>query len=171
MHGRLAIAMAVFLALGCGGSGGGGGAGSGGNAGSGGGAQGGSSAGGSAGDSSGGGGSAGTGTGGAVAPPAGVDGTKSIANATAADQMATCDWFANLAGGYGASSTCPSGVLQAPETQAACLMTFPTCDVTFADFEACVVAVVHGQQACTSTSVRDAQSSDACTSVIPAGCF
>jgi hypothetical protein len=163
MHGRTAIATAalsaaLFLALGCGGSGTGGTAGSGGG-----------TAGGSAGTSGGGAGT--TGAGGAVAPPAGVDGTKALSSATAADATATCDWYAMLVGGYGATSTCGSAALHAPPSQADCLATFPTCDVTFADFEACVVAVVRAQQACSATSVKDAESSDVCASVIPAGCF
>jgi hypothetical protein len=112
-----------------------------------------------------------TGAGGAVAPPAGVDGTKTLANASDTDRTATCDWFAMLAGGYDTMSSCGSAVLSAPPTQGDCLSTFPACDVTFSDFEACVVAVIHAQQACTDTSVRDAESSADCASVIPAGCF
>jgi hypothetical protein len=116
-------------------------------------------------------GSSATGTGGTVAPPSGVDGTKTLADASSSDMTATCDWFAKLVGGYGTTSTCSSSVLDAPPSQADCVAHFPSCDVTFSDFEACTVAVVHAQQACTNTSVSDAESSDVCSAVIPAGCF
>ncbi|HVU49631.1 MAG TPA: hypothetical protein VHL80_03030 [Polyangia bacterium] len=167
MRARLAASVAtLFLVVGCGGGSGGGpgaagssGAGTNGGAGSG--------AAGSAGSA----GASATGTGGHVAPPAGVDGTKTLTDASDADKTATCDWFATLAGGYGTTSACGSAVLNAPEDQARCLETFPACDVTFSDFEACVVAVVHAQTACTDSSVQDAESSADCASVVPAGCF
>jgi hypothetical protein len=159
MHIRLAASLATLcLIVGCGG-GGGGGPGTAGSSGA-----------GTSGGTAGSGGSA-TGAGGAVAPPAGVDGTKSLANASDADRAATCDWYAKLVGGYGATSSCGSSVLNAPSSQAECLNTFPTCDVTFSNFEACVVAVVHAQEACTDTSVMDAESSATCAPVVPAGCF
>jgi hypothetical protein len=155
---RLAISLAtLFFAMSCGGNGGGGTGGSGGGtAGSGGGATGGSAAG---------------GAGVSVAPPAGVDGTKHLSDASSTDMTATCDWFAMLVGGYGTTSACGSAVLNAPQSQVDCLASFPSCDVAFTDFEACVAAVVNGQTACTDTSVADAESSAACASVVPAGCF
>jgi hypothetical protein len=108
---------------------------------------------------------------GAAGQPAGVDGSKSLLDATDADMTATCDWYASLVGGYGAQSTCGSSVLNAPPSQADCLAQFPACDVTFSNFEACVVAVVGAQMDCTGTSVQDAESSVACADVVPAGCF
>jgi hypothetical protein len=84
---------------------------------------------------------------------------------------ATCDWYAGLVGGYAATSTCGSAALHAPADRAECESSFPSCDVTIADFAACVVAVTNAQKACTDTSVRDAESSDVCAAVIPAGCF
>jgi hypothetical protein len=161
MRTRLAISVAtLFLAIGCGGGGGGGS-----------GAAGSSAAGSGAAGTTGGAGASATGTGGTVAPPSGVDGTKTVADASDTDKMTTCDWYAKLVGGYGTPPSCASAVLNAPQDQPDCLATFPACDVTFADFEACVIAIVHGQQACTDTSVRDAESSADCASVVPAGCF
>jgi hypothetical protein len=155
---RLAVATLCLVVVGCGG-GSGGGPGAAGSSGAG-------TSGGAAGSA----GASATGTGGHVAPPAGVDGTKSLADASQADETATCDWFAMLAGGYGTTSSC-DGALNPAQSQTDCLATFPSCDATFTDFEACVVAVVHAQQACTDTSVQDARSSADCASVIPAGCF
>jgi hypothetical protein len=173
MHARFAISVAtLILVVGCGGNGGGGSGAAGTSGGAGSGAAGTGSAGttGGAGTTGTGGGGA-TGTGGAVAPPAGVDGTKTLADASATDKAATCDWFAMLAGGYGTESTCGGAVLHAPASQMECTGSFPACDVTFSDFEACVVAVIRGQQACTDTSIQDAESLAVCASVIPAGCF
>jgi hypothetical protein len=86
--------------------------------------------------------------------------------------MAACDWFASLVGGYGAAATCTSPVLSAPDSQADCVAGFPTCDVTFTDFAACVVAVTDAQkvQPCDATAVQTAATSSTC-GAIPVSCF
>jgi hypothetical protein len=167
---RLAASVAtLYLVIGCGGGSGGGpgaagssGAGSGGSSGG---------AGNGAAGSTGSGGASATGAGGSVAPPTGVDGTKTLAAASDSDKAATCDWFAKLAGGYGTTSPC-AHALNPAQDQADCLTTFPSCDATFADFEACVTAVVHAQEACDPpTAASDARASDACASAVNAGCL
>jgi hypothetical protein len=104
-------------------------------------------------------------------PPSSVDGTKKVADATTADLSAICDWFAGLVGGYGAPRTCSTAILTAPLSQADCVGSFPPCDVTFSDFEACVSVVTQAQATCTGSSVADAHDSDTCAPVTNAGCF
>ena len=104
--------------------------------------------------------------------PAGVDGNKQVVDATDADKAATCDWFAGLVGGYNAQAACTGVVLSAPASQADCVASFPTCDVTFTEFAACVVAVTDAQkvQPCDATAVQTAATSTTCGAV-PASCF
>ncbi|HSZ84291.1 MAG TPA: hypothetical protein VLA14_18525 [Polyangia bacterium] len=114
----------------------------------------------------GGGGSTSTGSG-----PPGVDGSKEVTATTAADKMSVCDWYANLVGGYGAPSSCPLAVLQAPPSQADCTSQFPSCAVTVSDFAACVVAMIDAQNQCTQAAIDAAEASTACATVLPANCF
>jgi hypothetical protein len=104
--------------------------------------------------------------------PAGIDGSKQVVDATDADKTATCDWFASLVGGYGTAPICAGPELSAPASQADCVTQFPSCDVTFSDFAACVIAVTsaQNQQPCDPDAVQTAVASSTC-GAIPVSCF
>ena len=103
--------------------------------------------------------------------PAGVDSSKSVATVTDAEKGSLCDWFVGMVGGYGAPATCASAQLMAPPDKATCMMTFPSCDVTVAQFEDCVQRMVAAQNACTDTAIATAIAAPSCQTVGMAGCF
>jgi hypothetical protein len=103
--------------------------------------------------------------------PVGVDGSKQVTATTPAEKMSVCDWYANLAGGYGTTSPCAMALLQAPPSQAGCTAQFPSCAVTVSDFATCVVAVIDAQKQCTEFAITQAEVSPSCATVISANCF
>jgi hypothetical protein len=146
----MAAAMVTMLAMACSSRGGGGGGGSGGTGGTGG---------------TGGGG----GTGGA---PAGLDRSRTISTLTEAEKGEVCDWFAPMAGGYGAAPTCANWIVAAPPDKATCVGDdFPNCTATVGQFQDCVVAILAAQAVCTQAALTNAQSQPACVAVGLAGCF
>ncbi len=103
--------------------------------------------------------------------PVGVDGSKQVTATTPTEKMSVCDWYANLAGGYGTTSPCAMALLQAPPSQAGCAAQFPSCAVTVSDFATCVVAVIDAQKQCTEFAITQAEVSPSCATVISANCF
>jgi hypothetical protein len=100
-----------------------------------------------------------------------VDSSKQISTVTAAEKTSLCDWFVGMVGGYGSTTTCQDGYIEAPATQAECVSTFPTCAVTVGTFEACVETIVAAQNTCTSQSLSAVQGDPTCQMVGLAGCF
>jgi len=114
---------------------------------------------------------AGCSSGGTTDGDPGVNGSTQISAATAADKMNLCDWFAGMAGGYGATPACAMALITAPPSEAECVSTFPNCAVPVSTFEACIRAIMAAQDTCTAASISAVQSDPSCTTVGQAGCF
>ncbi len=100
-----------------------------------------------------------------------VDGSRQVSSLSTIEKTSMCTWFAGLVGGYGTAPSCSMVVISAPDSQADCLSTFPSCAVTVATFETCVNDLVSAQMTCTAQALNDAELSAACQTVAQAGCF
>jgi len=103
--------------------------------------------------------------------PGGVDRSKQVSSVTDADKAALCDWFAPMAGGYGATHPCAQALITAPPDKATCIAEFPVCAVTVGAFADCVAVIVAAQNTCTDASLAAAVANPACSSSGPGNCF
>jgi hypothetical protein len=105
--------------------------------------------------------------------PAGVDRSRLASAVTEEDKSALCDWFAPMVGGYGATHPCEDAFITAPPDKATCVAEFPPCtgSVTIGQFEDCIVALVAGQNECTTQSLAQVQTRADCQAVAAGGCF
>ena len=125
--------------------------------------------GGGAGGSGGSGGGGGTGGGGGA--PLGLDRNKAISTVTEAEKGALCDWYAPMAGGYGAPPVCATGFIHAPPDRATCIADFPSCTVTIGEFQDCIMAILAAQAMCTQAALTEAQTRPEGVAVGAAACF
>jgi hypothetical protein len=120
----------------------------------------------------GGGGTAGTSGGGSGGgAPLGLDRNKSISTVTEDEKGLLCDWYAPMAGGYGAPRTCTMGFISAPPDKASCIASFPSCAVTIGQFQDCLAAMLAAQMICTQTAIQAAQTRPDCIAVGLGNCF
>ncbi|HKW82554.1 MAG TPA: hypothetical protein VJN68_02275 [Burkholderiaceae bacterium] len=111
------------------------------------------------------------GCGGTSPSSSGVDGSRQVSSLSTSEKTSMCTWFAGLVGGYGTMPSCSMAVISAPDSEADCLSTFPSCAVTVATFQTCVNSLISAQMTCTTQALQSAEVTAACQTVGEAGCF